>query len=129
MSKGVEMRTVLLFALLAVFSVSCRADPAIDDLMTPEPLIMKNDKMLAMLAAYERFKIDQKSADISKLTVVVITEGKEIHVGFSYWPPPFVDGKGLVNYLSPDHDSEYGKAVAYVVDSKTNEIIKSVYQK
>lgn len=123
------MRKVLLTALLAVFSATCQAEPAVDDLMTPEPLIMKSDKMLAMLAAYERFKIDQKSADISKLTVIVRTEENEIHVGFSYWPPPFVDGEGLVNYPSPINDSEYVNAVAYVIDSKTHAVIRKVYQK
>lgn len=97
----------------------------------PGYVSIKGAEFLVMLAAYEAFKKDQKSADISKFKVALFNEEDgSVSVLFGY-PPKYhygPDGKLLSLELNADA-GKYGVAVAYYVDPKTNKVIKRVYQR
>lgn len=99
------------------------------ELTTPEPIIIKGQKLLAYIAAYEQFKKDQKTADVTKLTVILASSKDTTEVVFSYWPDPIKNSDETYSYPSPMNISEHGNAVSYVIENSTNRIIKKTYQR
>jgi hypothetical protein len=121
---------VSFFVVMLLVPVFCFAEGAAP-ICPPERVIVKGSEFLAMLAAYEQFKKDQKRANISKLKVSLFNEEDgSVSVLFSY--PPKIsygpDGK-VLKMVFGDEDRKYGVPVAYYVDPKTNKIIKREYQR
>lgn len=119
-----------LFVMMLLTPSFCFAEDAAP-VCPPQHVSVKGPEFLAMLAAYEAFKKDQTSADVSKLKVSLFNEENgSISVLFSYPPKIFYGSDGKVlKMVFDEEDRKYGVPVAYYVDPKTNRIIKREYQR
>lgn len=121
------MKKLILLVILVFASPVCVAGSNLD-IETSEPMRILGNTLLAMTTAYEQFTVDQRDADITKLTVSISRdEGNNFAVLFWYWHSPEFAPSGLVTLFQGE--SKYVAAVAYTVDAKTNKIIKRVYQR
>lgn len=94
----------------------------------PNSIDIGGRKFLAVMTAYKQFKIDQEKADISKMTVSLMTyEDGNFVIMFGHWLTPEVGKDGAVIHHGYEYKSAYGTTVTYTVDATTNRIIKTTY--